>query len=181
MAVWEGGSRVTGCVSRGRVMRQATLVTDTTRFGCAASCVVERRPPKVLVGLGYARSGSESNKLFRSAALQASCLEIHHVYMASHLAGVRFTITILDLGRRCVSRAIDRGWKCGSTSLQKVDRFRGLLLFCVHVTGGQPARETDITSLPSRNRFQQDRTSPQYRVIWWSLPAITNLSRSSTS
>jgi hypothetical protein len=158
---------VTGCVSRGRVMRQATLVTDTTRFGCAASCVVERRPPKVLVGLGYARSGSESNKLFRSAALQASCLEIHHVYMASHLAGVRFTI--------------DRGWKCGSTSLQKVDRFRGLLLFCVHVTGGQPARETDITSLPSRNRFQQDRTSPQYRVIWWSLPAITNLSRSSTS
>jgi superfamily II DNA helicase RecQ len=41
--------------------------------------------------------------------------------------------------------------------LRKVDRFRELLLFCVHVTGGQPARGTEITSIRFRNGFQQDR------------------------
>jgi superfamily II DNA helicase RecQ len=41
--------------------------------------------------------------------------------------------------------------------LRKVDRFRELLLFCIHVTGGQPARGTEITSIRFRNGFQQDR------------------------
>lgn len=41
--------------------------------------------------------------------------------------------------------------------LRKVDRFMELLLFCVHVTGGQPARGTEITSIRFRNGFQQDR------------------------
>jgi hypothetical protein len=41
--------------------------------------------------------------------------------------------------------------------LRKVDLFRELLLFCVHVTGGQPARGTEITSIRFRNGFQQDR------------------------
>jgi hypothetical protein len=41
--------------------------------------------------------------------------------------------------------------------LRKVDRFRELLLFCVHIAGGQPARGTEITSIRFRNGFQQDR------------------------
>ena len=41
--------------------------------------------------------------------------------------------------------------------LRKLDRFRELLLFCVHVTGGQPARGTEITTIRFRNGFQQDR------------------------
>lgn len=41
--------------------------------------------------------------------------------------------------------------------LRRVDRFRELLLFCVHVTGGQPARGTEITSLRFRNGYMQDR------------------------
>lgn len=41
--------------------------------------------------------------------------------------------------------------------LRRVDRFRELLLFCVHVTGGQPARGSEITSIRFRNGFQQDR------------------------
>ncbi|KAI7286249.1 hypothetical protein KC352_g4971 [Hortaea werneckii] len=41
--------------------------------------------------------------------------------------------------------------------LRRVDRFRELLFFCVHVTGGQLARGTEITSLRFRNSFMQDR------------------------
>jgi superfamily II DNA helicase RecQ len=41
--------------------------------------------------------------------------------------------------------------------LRKVDRFKELLLFCIHVAGGQPARGTEITSIRFRNGFQQDR------------------------
>jgi hypothetical protein len=41
--------------------------------------------------------------------------------------------------------------------LQKLDRFRELLLFYVHVTGGQPARGTEITTIRFQNSFQQDR------------------------
>jgi hypothetical protein len=41
--------------------------------------------------------------------------------------------------------------------LRKVDRFRELLLFYVHIAGGQPARGTEITSIRFRNGFQQDR------------------------
>ena len=55
-------------------------------------------------------------------------------------------------------------WKQGVWSrvevqkyLRKLDRFRELLLFCVHVTGGQPACGTEITTIRFRNGFQQDR------------------------
>ena len=41
--------------------------------------------------------------------------------------------------------------------LRQVDRFRELLLFCVHVTGGQPARGSEITTVRFRNGFLQDR------------------------
>lgn len=41
--------------------------------------------------------------------------------------------------------------------LQAVDRFRELLLFCVHITGGQPGRGTEITAIRSKNGFLQDR------------------------
>jgi len=41
--------------------------------------------------------------------------------------------------------------------VRRIDRFLELLLFSVHVTGGQPARGTEITSLRHRNSFLQDR------------------------
>ncbi|TKA75572.1 hypothetical protein B0A55_07939 [Friedmanniomyces simplex] len=41
--------------------------------------------------------------------------------------------------------------------LRQVDRFRELLLFCIHVTGGQPARGSEITTIRFRNGFLQDR------------------------
>lgn len=41
--------------------------------------------------------------------------------------------------------------------LRQVDRFRELLLFLVHVTGGQPARGSEITTIRFRNGFLQDR------------------------
>ena len=37
--------------------------------------------------------------------------------------------------------------------LQKLDRFRELLLFCVYVIGGQPACGTEITTIRFRNGF----------------------------
>ncbi|KAI7371326.1 hypothetical protein KC328_g17564, partial [Hortaea werneckii] len=58
-------------------------------------------------------------------------------------------------------RTLLRGktWRTAAVQayLRQVDRFRELLLFCVHVTGGQPARGTEITSLRFRNGFMQDR------------------------
>ena len=41
--------------------------------------------------------------------------------------------------------------------LRQVDRFRELLLFCIHVTGGQPARGPEITTARFRNGYMQDR------------------------
>jgi hypothetical protein len=41
--------------------------------------------------------------------------------------------------------------------LRKVNRFREMLLFCVHISGGQPARGTEITSARHQNGFLQDR------------------------
>ncbi|KAK5162702.1 uncharacterized protein LTR77_011237 [Saxophila tyrrhenica] len=41
--------------------------------------------------------------------------------------------------------------------LREIDRFRELLLFCVHVTGGQPARGSEITTVRFRNGYMQDR------------------------
>jgi hypothetical protein len=41
--------------------------------------------------------------------------------------------------------------------LRKVDKFRKLLLFCVHVTGGQPARGSEILSLRFKNGCVRDR------------------------
>ena len=41
--------------------------------------------------------------------------------------------------------------------LRKVDRFRELLLLCMHLTGGQPARGTEMTTLRFKNGYLQDR------------------------
>jgi hypothetical protein len=41
--------------------------------------------------------------------------------------------------------------------LREVDKFRELLLFCMHVTGGQPARGPEILSLRYKNGLLQDR------------------------
>jgi hypothetical protein len=41
--------------------------------------------------------------------------------------------------------------------LREVDKFRKLLLFCVHVTGGQPARGSEILSLRYKNGCVRDR------------------------
>ena len=41
--------------------------------------------------------------------------------------------------------------------LRQVDRFRRLCLFDVHVTGGQPARGSELLSLRFKNGFLQDR------------------------
>jgi hypothetical protein len=40
--------------------------------------------------------------------------------------------------------------------LRKVDRFCELLLLCIHLTGGQPARGTEMTILRFKNRYLQD-------------------------
>lgn len=41
--------------------------------------------------------------------------------------------------------------------LRRVDKFRELFLFCVHVMSGQPARGTEITSLRFRNGVANHR------------------------
>jgi hypothetical protein len=41
--------------------------------------------------------------------------------------------------------------------LRKVDKARGLLLFCMHFNGGQPARGPDILSLRYKDGLSQDR------------------------
>jgi hypothetical protein len=40
--------------------------------------------------------------------------------------------------------------------LRKIDRFRELLLFCMHLTGGQLARGTEMTTLHFKNGYLQD-------------------------
>jgi len=37
--------------------------------------------------------------------------------------------------------------------LRKIDRFRELLLFYIHLTGGQPARGTEMTTLRFKNGY----------------------------
>ena len=60
-------------------------------------------------------------------------------------------------GRKLRSR--ERVWQLRKVRrwLRFVDEFRELLLFCVHITGGQPARGTEITSVRYKNGFMQDR------------------------
>jgi hypothetical protein len=41
--------------------------------------------------------------------------------------------------------------------LREVDKFRELLLFSIHVTGGQPVRDPEILSLRYKNGLSQDR------------------------
>jgi hypothetical protein len=41
--------------------------------------------------------------------------------------------------------------------MREVDKFRKLLLFCVHITGSQPARGTEILSLCFKNGSYRDR------------------------
>ncbi|KAG5920002.1 hypothetical protein E4U61_000340 [Claviceps capensis] len=41
--------------------------------------------------------------------------------------------------------------------LRQLDKFRKLLLFCVHVTGGQPSRDTEILSLRFKNSCVRTR------------------------
>jgi superfamily II DNA helicase RecQ len=41
--------------------------------------------------------------------------------------------------------------------MREVDKFRKLLLFCIHITGGQPARGTEILSLRFKNGSYRDR------------------------
>jgi len=43
------------------------------------------------------------------------------------------------------------------TYLSAVEKFRQLLLFCVHVSSGQPARGPEITSMRFKNGMLQDR------------------------
>ncbi|GAB7357797.1 hypothetical protein MBLNU459_g0613t1 [Dothideomycetes sp. NU459] len=59
--------------------------------------------------------------------------------------------------------------------LREVDKFMELLLFCVHLTGGQPARGTEITSVRFRNGFLQDRN---IFVIHGSMVTITRYHKS---
>jgi hypothetical protein len=40
--------------------------------------------------------------------------------------------------------------------LKKMDRFRKLLLLCMYLTGGQPARGTEMTTLRFKNSYLQD-------------------------
>jgi len=58
-------------------------------------------------------------------------------------------------------KKLHRGGSWAKVAVQKylreVDRFRELLLFYVHVTGGQPARGSEITTIRFRNGFLQDR------------------------
>ncbi|KAG6157487.1 hypothetical protein E4U50_007512 [Claviceps purpurea] len=53
----------------------------------------------------------------------------------------------------------DKKWNKPLTReyLRQVDKFRKLLLFCVHVTGGQPARGTEILSLRFANGVASSR------------------------
>jgi superfamily II DNA or RNA helicase len=59
--------------------------------------------------------------------------------------------------------------------LRHVDEFRELLLFCVHTTGGQPARGTEITSVRFKNGFMQDRN---VYIIHGQLAVITRYHKS---
>jgi superfamily II DNA helicase RecQ len=56
-------------------------------------------------------------------------------------------------------RADGGGWRARLVRkfVRRIDRFLELLLFTVHMTAGQPARGTEITTLRHRNGFLQDR------------------------
>jgi superfamily II DNA helicase RecQ len=54
---------------------------------------------------------------------------------------------------------VDGVWVMGQVRayLREIDKFRELLLLVVHLTGGQPARGTEITTVRFKNGFLQDR------------------------
>lgn len=56
-------------------------------------------------------------------------------------------------------QAVGTSWRVRRvrTYLRRVDRFLELLLLAAHITGGQPARGTEITGLRHRNGLLQDR------------------------
>ncbi|CAC9887931.1 unnamed protein product, partial [Aureobasidium pullulans] len=60
-------------------------------------------------------------------------------------------------GRKLRSRTGDWQLRHIRRWLRYVDEFRELLLLCVHITAGQPARGTEITSVRFKNGFMQDR------------------------
>ena len=66
--------------------------------------------------------------------------------------------------RRAMSKDVGKLHRNGEWSIHKVrkylravDRFKELLLFCMHVTSGQPARGSEVTSMRYRNGYLQDR------------------------
>lgn len=60
-------------------------------------------------------------------------------------------------GRKLRSRTGDWQLRHIRRWLRYVDEFRELLLLCVHITAGQPARGTEITSVRFKNGFMQAR------------------------
>jgi hypothetical protein len=60
-------------------------------------------------------------------------------------------------GRKLRSRTGDWQLRHIRRWLRSVDEFQELLLLCVHITAGQPARGTEITSVRFKNGFMQDR------------------------
>jgi hypothetical protein len=70
------------------------------------------------------------------------------------------TVTWMLASRRgSKMRQEDGSWQTRRVKeyLREIDKFRELLLFCMHVTGGQPARGPEILSLRYKNGFSQDR------------------------
>lgn len=61
--------------------------------------------------------------------------------------------------------------------LRQVDRFRELLLLAVHMTGGQPARGTEVLSIRFKNGFMQDRN---VFVIQGQMAVVTRYHKSSS-
>jgi hypothetical protein len=59
--------------------------------------------------------------------------------------------------------------------LRDVDEFRELLLLCVHITVGQPARGTEIISVRFKNGFMQDRN---VYIIYGQVAIITRYHKS---
>ncbi|KAG6019369.1 hypothetical protein E4U40_007082 [Claviceps sp. LM458 group G5] len=79
----------------------------------------------------------------------------------NRLASKYFDVTVARLLKSKNGEKMRRDGKWNSTLaseyLRHVDKFRKLLLFCVHVTGGQPARGTEILSLRFKNGCVRSR------------------------
>jgi Helicase conserved C-terminal domain/Orsellinic acid/F9775 biosynthesis cluster protein D/DEAD/DEAH box helicase len=74
--------------------------------------------------------------------------------------GLDWTLTQMVTKLRGRERLRVRGyWRASPIRryLRQVERFLTLLLFCVHTTGGQPARGTEVLSVRFRNGGFQDR------------------------